>query len=354
MKFKIGKKEPKPANSAPSSPAPVTPKKHKSKKKIILIVVIVLAAVIGGCVAYSAYAVKNAPVTVKTQKLSKGDLKRTVSADGQVVSPYTEQVSNSSAVPIYSVDVALGNYVNQGDRLATLYSKEEDKWSYVTATTSGTVTAINAVVGAPASGVLFTLQRTDNLRINMQIKESDINTITGGMAVNITTDATGSRVYTGTVQSIAPTSSSTSSGSDSGTTSSSSAASAASTGSTGKVTFNAVVSIDSPQDGLHIGMKTKQEVVVEEKTDALNVPFDAVVKDSQGNNQIFVVQKDANGKMTAKAVPITLGIQTDSAVAVTGTDLSEGQEYITNPSNITDGQSVTTEDAQTSAAAERA
>jgi len=354
MNFKIGKKEPKPATSASSSSAPAVPKKRLSKKKIILIVLIVLAAAIGGCVAYGAYQAQNAAVTVKTQKLSKGNLKRTVSADGQVVSPYTEQVSNSSAVPIYSVDVALGNYVTQGDRLATLYSKDENKWSYVTATTSGTITAISAVVGAPANGVLFTIQRTDNLRINMQIKEANINTITGGMAVNITSDATGSRIYAGTVQSIAPTSSSTSTGSDSGTTSSSSASSAASSASTGKATFNAVVSIDSPQDGLHIGMKTKQEVVVEEKTDALNVPFDAVVKDGQGNNQIFIVQKDADGKMTAKAVPVTLGIQTDSVVAVTGTDLSEGQEYITNPSGITDGQSVTTEDAQTSAAAERA
>lgn len=312
-----------------------------NKKKIILVLIIgvvVLAAALWG---YSAYRANNAPVSVKAEKLSVTDLKRTVSADGQVVSSYTEQVTDTSGIPIWSIDVSVGNYVDNGTQLCTLYDKTSKTWSYITSPTSGTITAVSAVVGAPSSGVLFTIQRTQDLLINMEIKGADINTIESGMAVNITSDATGDRIYTGTVQTISPTSESTAAGS--GATASQSTAAAATSASSGKILYNAVVSIDGAEDGLHIGMKTKQDVVVEQKTGAWTVSFDALAKDSQGHDVIYVVTDNGDGQKAAKAIPVTLGIQTDSQMEVQSSALTKDMLVITNPSGITDGQAISVE-----------
>ena len=323
------------------------------KKRTIIIIVLAVLAVVAAFAIYRVYSADNAPVTVKTQKLTKGELKETVSADGQVVSPFTQQVSSKSGIPIWSVDVALGNFVNQGAQLCTLYDKENNAWSFVTAPSAGTITAIKAVVGAPADGTLFTIQKTDDLQVNMQIKEADINTVTGGMAVEITSDTTGSRVYSGTVKSIAPTSDNTSSGSGTAAEASDSTGSVTDSTANTKVLFNAIVSVDDPEDGLHIGMKTRQSVVVQDKKDVLAVPLDALKKDSNGSYMLYTVNTDEDGDKTAHAIAVTLGFLSESSAELTNTDLKEGTEYITNPSDISDGQAIETEGQNTSAASER-
>lgn len=319
------------------------------KKKIIIGCAIGLGLIILGWIGYTALFSGPSETPVKTLTLGKGDLQRTVSADGQVISTFTEQISNTSNIPVWSVDVSVGNYVNKGDRLCRLYNKEADEWQNVNSTASGTITAVNAVNGAPANGVLFTIQNTGDLQVNMKIKESDIDKVASGMKVNIKTDATGNRVYTGTVGRIAPTASNMAGGNAAvqgnnntgGTTST-------------KAEFEAIVPIDSPADGLYIGMKTKQEVVVEERPGVFNVPFDAVAKDEKGNTQVFVVNTDEKGKMTVEAIPVSLGIQTDFAVEIAGEKLEEGMTLVSNPSGLTPGQAVVLENESNAAPKEGA
>lgn len=319
-----------------------------TKKKKIIIGLVALGVIVAAAAIYFIVgSTAKAATPVQTTDLAKGTLQRTVSAEGSIVSAFTEQVSNTSNIPVWDVDVAVGNYVSKGDRLCRLYNKESDTWESVYATASGTITSVDAINGAPAAGVLFTIQDTGNLKVKVKIKESDIGQVTTGMKANIKTDATGDRVYVGTIESIAPTASAQASG----TTSQSQSQ------STAKPEFDAMVPIDSPADGLYIGMKTKQEIVVEEKGESYSLPFDAITKDDQGNPQIMVVRTDDAGKMTAEALPVTTGIQTDIAVEITGEGLSDGLKVITNPTGITSGMEVTTEapaNGQTDAPANKA
>ena len=117
-------------------------------------------------------------------------------------STYVEQVSNMTGIPVWDIDVSVGEWVEKGDRLCRLYDEKSDTWERVEATTSGTVTAISAQNGAPANGVLFTIEDTNSLRVVTNIKEADVGTVQPGMKVTIKTDATGDKEYTGTVQSL--------------------------------------------------------------------------------------------------------------------------------------------------------
>jgi len=62
------------------------------------------------------------------------------------------------------------NGLKKGDRLCRLYDEKSDTWERVEATTSGTVTAISAQNGAPANGVLFTIEDTNSLRVVTNIR----------------------------------------------------------------------------------------------------------------------------------------------------------------------------------------
>lgn len=66
-----------------------------------------------------------------------------------------------------------------------LYNKTDtgNSYSYVKATTSGTITAMNAVKGNPANGELFTIEDTNDLKVRGKVKEADLNHIHENMPV---------------------------------------------------------------------------------------------------------------------------------------------------------------------------
>ena len=74
----------------------------------------------------------------------------------------------------------------------------------ITAPISGTITGIIAREGTFAMGPLFVIEDTSNLRINTRFREYDLARIYEGMEVQITSDATGSAVYTGIITRINP------------------------------------------------------------------------------------------------------------------------------------------------------
>ena len=305
------------------------------KKKIIVIAVIaviVVAAAIGiwSCGREAAQTA----LAVETETLSKTSLRRTVNTSGTIESTSVEQVSNMTNIPVWDIDVSLGNYVSRGDRLCRLYSEEADKWESVYATVDGTITEINAVNGAPANGVLFTIENTNSLKVITRLKESDIGTVTTGMPVIIKTDATGDREYQGTLTSIAPTA----------VKSGSSAAgqqAAAAQASSSAPEFEATVSIDSPIDGLLIGMSADLETIVEEHTDIYSVPYDALTKNAAGENCILTAADEKEGVYTVKEIKVDTGIESDFAVEISSPELTDGMQIITNASAVKAGDQVT-------------
>ena len=98
------------------------------------------------------------------------------------------------------------------------------------------------------------------------------------------------------------------------------------------VTYRVKVKINSPTDRLRLGMNAKLNIILRETADVLTVPYDAVQQDENGNDVVYVVTRTESGGITKAAVPVTVGVEGDYYVEVTG-DIQEGME-VSMPSDM--------------------
>lgn len=189
----------------------------------------------------------------------------------------------------------------------------------------GTVTAVNASVGAAAVGILFTVENIDSLKVTAGVKEYNIGEISVGQKVIIKTDATGDTEYEGEVTKIAP------------------AATQAQTMSGSESTFAVEIKVNSADTKLLIGMSTRLKVVTEEKSSVYSVRYDAVTKDENGNDIIYVAEENGENGYTVRAIPVTLGMETDLEVEITSAELKDGMKILTDIDFLKPGQTVVLE-----------
>lgn len=300
------------------------------KKGIILSLVIGVAILVGGGAYVYANSQKAPDISVKTSPLSRATLQNSISATG-VVESYTKvKISDTSSANIEKLYVSVGQAVVKGDWLCQLYNKADDSYSYVKAATDGTITAVNAVKGSSANGELFTIEDINDLKIRGKVKEAQLNNIHENMPVLIKSDATGDKVFPGTLTKIAPTA----------------IKSEATTNSTAsKAEFEVEVDLPSDSAGLKIGMNTRLSIVSEERADVFCVPFEALVVDSSGQSCIYIAKENAveQGSFTVESIPVTTGLETDSLIEIAGDQLSSGMAVITQPQTVQPGMVVSVE-----------
>jgi HlyD family secretion protein len=119
--------------------------------------------------------------------------------------------------------------------------------------------------------------------------------------------------------------------------------------------FKVVVTLDTPSSDLRPGLSTTAKITTAHKPNVLSLPIQALTMHnpdddkpkSQGGVQaasasskpaakstpiqgVFVVDKDAKGKLRAKFVPVTTGITGATDIEVLS-GLNEGQEIVTGP-----------------------
>lgn len=309
----------------------------KNKKWLIIFILILLAAIIGGRALYSKQHPKL--TSVKATSLRRTNLTRTITADGYVASQTTRQVSGTSGQQVQYIDVSLNNNVSRGTRLCTLYNAETRRTTGVYAPIAGTITHIGAVKGAPANGELFTIQNTGDLKVIMQIKQADIASVTTGKAVTITAEGTNRQHYRGVVASISPAAEGSESIGSTATANSNNDTAGA-TAKDSSAIFEASANINRPTDGLRIGMKTHQEIIVATHQNVLSVPFDAITKNEKNADELFYATKKKDGTAVVHALPVTLGLQSDSQIEVQGDRLRDNMLIILNPAKLSDGQRV--------------
>nr|WP_320027049.1 HlyD family efflux transporter periplasmic adaptor subunit [uncultured Acetobacterium sp.] len=300
------------------------------KKGIILCVVIGVALLVGGGAYVYANSQKTSVISVKTSPLAKATLQNTISATG-VVESYTKvKVSDTSNDNIEKLYVSVGQAVAKGDWLCQLYNKTDDSYSYVKASTGGTITAVNAVKGNPANGELFTIEDTNDLKVRGKVKEADLNHIHENMPVLVKADATGDKVFPGNLTKIAPTAIKSE---------------ATTTATTNKAEFEVEVDLPSDATGLKIGMNTRLSIVSEERADVFCVPFEALVVDSAGQSSIYIAKENPveQGSFTVESIPVTTGLETDSLIEIAGDQLSAGMSVITQPQTVSPGTLVSVE-----------
>ncbi len=181
--------------------------------------------------------------------------------------------------------------------------KEQLEKGALTASIGGTVTAVNIKEGERyGGGSLFTIQDCQALVVSAEIDEYDIADIALGMKAVFKTDATRDEQLTGQVIFISPT---PTPGSD--------------------VTYQVKVRIDSDTTRLRIGMNAKLNIILEETGNVLTVPYDAIQQDENGNDVIYAVEHTENGGVIKTAIPVTVGVEGDYYVEVSG-NITEGME----------------------------
>ncbi len=214
-------------------------------------------------------------------------------------------------------DLAQAKYNDKSQEISLEKQQQNLKDSVITAPVDGTVTVVNATVGAPASGVLFTLEDTNRLIVNTEIKEYDVDQVTVGKKVIIKTDATGSTELSGEVTRVSPSATTATQG-------------------TNNVTFAAEVKVDSSNPSLKIGMKARMNIVLSEKSDIYAVPYDAVLHKDDGSAYVLAAVKSGDA-YKAKAIPVQTGLENDISIEISGDGISDGVQIVSNPENISDG-----------------
>ncbi|NCC76064.1 MAG: efflux RND transporter periplasmic adaptor subunit [Clostridia bacterium] len=187
-------------------------------------------------------------------------------------------------------------------QLTTARNNLED--ATVTAPASGTITEVLATLGVRANGALFVIQDTQSLELSTTVAEYDIPLIKDGQAVQFTTDATGSDILTGTVDRISPTAINTDGD------------------------FTVTVRIDQPDERLRIGMNAKLTIVLESRPATFAVPYDAITTDAAGQTIVMALREDG---VTRYEVPVTVGMETDYFVEISGPEVQPGLVVLNDP-----------------------
>lgn len=197
--------------------------------------------------------------------------------------------------------------------------------STITSPISGTVTAVYAKVGQTASGLLFVIEDTDDLIIETKIKEYDISSVAEGMDVVIKSDATGEDEFNGSLSKVYPAAAKTAAG-ETDTSSS-------------NVEFGAEVSISDTDTPLRVGLSVRLTLVLENAKDVFYVPFDAITTNESGENIVYLMVQEGEGYV-AKATTVETGLETDFYTEISGSEIVEGAQVISDAAGIVEGMSV--------------
>lgn len=181
----------------------------------------------------------------------------------------------------------------------------------IKAPVGGTVTAANVLVGNIATGALFTIEDPSVLEVTAVVPEYDMIQLSVGLPVNITTDATGDKILSGTISKISP----------------------IAVDSNGN--FQTTVAILSSDNRVKSGMSAKLRIIVDSKENIFAVPYDAVITNDAGETIVVAYDKDAPAENRRTEISVTTGMETDYYVEINGPELKEALVILNDPEGKT-------------------
>ena len=188
----------------------------------------------------------------------------------------------------------------------------------VTAPQSGIITALNISEGSiPNTDSIISIENDSSLKITVSIKESDILNVTEGMKAIIKTSATGEKSYSGSVLRVEKVISTGNSSSDEG--------------------YSTEIMIDNKDSDLYIGMNAKVQIILEEKSDVLAVPYDSILQNDEDDFYIMIAETNDGVNYSARSVVIEKGLETDYYVEIISSEISEGDILIASPASLQNG-----------------
>lgn len=201
------------------------------------------------------------------------------------------------------------------DTLETLQDALEE--CTLTATMSGTITALDATVGSVCAGTVATIQDTEALVVEVTIPADDVPGLKTGMPCLITSDATGDTEINGTLAQIDPVANEQGS-------------------------FGAKVRVTGEAADLLIGIQAQVEIIKSQVNDVYVVPVDAVGTAEDGTNYVLRKTGGEGVDMTFEEVSVTTGDSNDYYTTISGSDLQEG-DVIRSSADLTQGIVTTTD-----------
>lgn len=201
------------------------------------------------------------------------------------------------------------------DNLETLQDTLAD--CTLTATMSGTITALDATVGSVCAGTVATIQDTEALVVEVTIPADDVPGLETGMSCLITSDATGDTEIDGTLSQIDPVAN------DQGS-------------------FGAKVRVTGEAADLLIGIQAQVEIIKSQVSDVYVVPIDAVGTAEDGSSYVLRKTGGEGVDMTFAQVTVTTGDSNDYYTTISGDDLQEG-DVIRSSADLTQGIVTTTD-----------
>jgi HlyD family secretion protein len=192
---------------------------------------------------------------------------------------------------------------------------------------------------------LMTIADMAVVTAEVKVDETDIVNVRIGQPADVTIDAIPGKVYKGHVTLVG----------DQALLRSSGVATSQSTSGTEEAKdFKVVVTLDQPSDELRPGLSTTAKITTAHKNSVISLPIQALTMhapETPGNSSgkveaasaptpgakpapeqqgVFVIDKDAHGKLRAKFVPVTTGITGATDIEVLS-GLNEGTEVVTGP-----------------------
>ena len=150
--------------------------------------------------------------------------------------------------------------------------------SQIVADCSGTVTAVNIKVGENSTGVLFVIEDTSDLIFTAKVSEKEINNVSEGMTVSVTTNAENSKDYKGTVERVAAYTEKTAEGE---------------TDTSGKdAEFLVTIRFEDADEDARIGMNGKASFIAYEEESGIAVPNEAVFSADDGKKYVLTISSD--------------------------------------------------------------
>ena len=196
-----------------------------------------------------------------------------------------------------------------------------------------------------AGSTLMTLADMSVITAEVKVDETDIVNIQLGQPADVTVDALPGKIFKGHVTLV---------GDQALLRSTGVATSQSTIGTEEAKDFKVVVTLDTPSSDLRPGLSTTAKITTAHKPNVLSLPIQALTMHdpatdnakSQNGVQaasaskpaakstpiqgVYVVDKDAKGKLRAKFVPVTTGITGATDIEVLS-GLNEGQEIVTGP-----------------------
>lgn len=242
---------------------------------------------------------KNDVVSVKVNKVNKGEITRYINTIGVVKSNEVKDYY-SSQLKVININFKVGDLVNKGDVLANL------EIGTIVSDIEGVVTAINGTEGSygEMNRPLITIQNLENLKLTVALTQNDAKDIELNQKSII---KSGTTDINGEVSFINPIAISGGNPVD------------------GEAYLNIDISNLDSKEGLIIGFNNEVDILVGEEKDILTVKAEALKIEKGNKKYLFVVKDNIVEKREVK-----VGLQGDSDIQILeGVD--EGEEVILNP-----------------------